>query len=549
MDRLPLAALLALLAAPHLAAATPFLAAPTLEVKARAWLDGLTAEAVGPSIHVRGTLRDNLNQAVPGAQIELRLIPEAGAAPRPLMAKTDPQGQLSATLRAPGEGRHQIEARFSGGSLLGPAEGQAAVEVGRVRVQISADLPAQPSVRRPLSVPITVSLPTGGPGADIPLQITLDGERLPPLRTDRRGRATAQLPAPTPTVHRLTLTVEPGAGLSRARWSGQFHGARPLEVALAYTGPEAPAPGAPLVFRGQVIGAEGEALDVMLLADERPVARVAIDEEGQFTLSVDPDDTGAGEIDFRALSNAQDATFLDGASRIVTVTVPAPPPPSPLWTRIPLALAALSLLLALWRWRPKRAAPRRAPAPTPPAPLPAFEWVKQAEGGPLRISVCDGITGAPLAAAVIPLGPEDPAPDLTAPPPAHAAAIQIGPTGALTLGAEITPHRLWIYRPGYAPACHPCPEGGGVIIRLLPIRAFIQRRFVELLAEAGRPILRFGEDTPAQAGRAMIERGWPERPVRALIAQVEAACFGPTAPDLDALAALQDLLHSLEARA
>ncbi|MFN3198652.1 MAG: hypothetical protein ACE366_09605 [Bradymonadia bacterium] len=521
------------------------IAAPTLEVKARPWIDTLETEAIGGRVQVTGTLRDNLNQSVPGAEVEISVAnhPEV----RPLTLKTNADGVFSGTVRVKGEGRYTMLARFSGSSLLGPAEQQERVYVGRITVQLQVDLPPRPSTRRPVLVPVTATLPSGAPAGGIPIESSVDGVGLKAAYTDPRGRVILELPAPTPRAHRLDLQVPEASDRLPTSWSGQYYGARPLEIALVYTGPTVLAPGVPLTFKGQVNGAEGESLDVLLIAGDRPVAQGSLDDEGRFSMAADPDDTGSGSITFRALTDAGDPTFIDGASETVTVEVPPPPPPSPLWTWVPLSVAILSMLVALWRWRPRPSAPRAVVTPEPtPAPLPAFEWQSTGAKGPPVIMLTDGLTGAAIPGVVYLLPPEASPPPFDGQPPEGVAGSTLPAGESLTL-PDAAGAQLWITSPGYAPGCHRCPTGSGrAVIRLLPVRAQIQKTFMDLLARAGQPVLRFGRETPAQAGQTLIQRGWPQGSVNDLVRQVDRACFGGEAPDLHTLEAIATLARRLE---
>jgi hypothetical protein len=214
-------------------------------------------------------------------------------------------------------------------------------------------------------------------------------------------------------------------------------------------------------------------------------------------------------------------------------------------------VAALSLTGAAWRRRAQAPAPRSAPSRAAAPPPPPFERRDEATapGDALDLQVVDAVDGRPLVARVVLLTADATVPD--------AASLDAPPGPAFTTGADGRARlagpaaHIWVGADGYAPSCHVCPvpPGGRAVVRLLPIRAHIQRVYEGVLRAAGRPPLRFGRETPRQAASALAARGGAPESVDALTRVVEAACFGPDEPGPDALTAAHALAERWNIRA
>jgi hypothetical protein len=518
-------------------------AAPRISVKARPWFDDVRAAARGLEVTVEGRLRDNLGQPIPATGVRVRS--DDGATAR---ATTGTDGRFRAALRFAGEGSRTLHAEYPGGTLLGPASADLVVAVGRTRIELAVQIEDPVPAEKPAIAVVEARDAAGWPVPELALGVALDAAPVTPVRTDASGRAELTLGNLTPGEHRLTARWEGDAQRFPARGERSFHAAATLGVTLRAEGALPPASGASIELTGAVKGAPGLDVGVIVTADGRPVATTHADSTGRFRVDVAPEDLRPGEVGFRALARADSPAWRDGHSDEVRVTVPPAPGRSPLWTWAPVAVAGLSLVGAAWRRREVVASARPTPPRAAPPPPPPFELRPQAAtaSGVLDLEVVDALDGAALPATVVLLAADAPMPDpasLAPPGPATATDAE----GRIRLAGEAD--RVWVGAPGYAPACHACPlpPGGRAVVRLLPLRAHIQRLYEDVLVAAGRPPLRFGRQTPREAAEALERRGRSPEPVEALTALVEAACFGPEPPDGRALAAAHALAGHLGA--
>ncbi len=514
-------------------------AEPRVSVKARPWFDGLRAVARGLEVTVEGQLRDNLGQPLPATPV--RVVPERGAGT--VATVTAPDGRFRAVLRFAGEGSRTLRVEHPGGALLGPAGAELTVVVGRTLVDLSLALPEPVPAGEIATAVVEAKDAAGWPVAELPLVVTLDGKEGAEVRTDGAGRASLALEGLRPGRHTLVVTWSGDDRRLPARLEEQFVAAATLGVELRAEAAAPPTPGAPIALAGQVEGAPGLEISVIVTADGRPVLATRADRNGRFRVDVEPEDVRPGRVVFRALARADEPAWRDGHSAALEIDVPAAPPRSPLWTWAPAAIAALSLAGAAWRRRAQAPAPRSTPTRPAPPPLPPFERrpVPTAANEALDLLVLDAIDGRPLTARVVLLGADATTPDVTrldAPP---GPTFATGPDGRARLTGTAT--RLWVGADGYAPSCHVCPlpPGGRAVVRLLPVRAHIQRVYEAVLRAAGRPPIRFGRETPRQAASALTARGGAAPSVDALTRIVEAACFGPDEPGPEALTAAHSL--------
>lgn len=522
-----------LLALALLCVPPPATAQPEVSVRARSTLHGVRVEGAGRALTVRGALRDNLNQPIPSAPIEVSI--DGGPSAR---ARTGGDGVFRIPLEFDRDGRYAATVRFAGSSLLAAAEVELPIRVGRRTLHLDLRAPAVARAERPIPIEARASVDGGAPVADTALELVVGDAGRRAARTDANGVARWTLRGLPRGRHDLAVTAAGDARHLPARAEATVRVARPLSIELRYVGEHPPAPGTDLPFEG-VVGAEGvpappAGTDVVLTADGAPVGDAVVDALGRFRARVDPADVEPGRVRFRALTEAPEETWLDATSNTVPVDVPVPPPPSPVLVWAPLGLGLLALLGLVWRrgaLRPsRRTQPEPQPSSQPARAAPSFEVVdrprRAARSTRLRIRVEDALTGAQLAATVVLGADAPPPPHHLEPPRGHAVPAE--PGGAP--GAYVLERRgawIWAGAPGYAPECHRCPrlDGGTVIVRLLPVAARIEAIYREVLAAAGRPPLRFGRQTPREAARPLGRRGAPSGETAALTELVEAACF------------------------
>ena len=510
-----------------------------LVVKARATVTELLVQARGLTVSVEGNLRDNLGQPVPGEALEV-ILP--GGAPVP--ARTDTEGHFEVTARANSAGNARLRVHFPGGALLGAAEAAADVTFGRTAVALTLEAPEQVEVRKGFDVSVHAADAHGAPLPGVPVAVSLDGHVLATARTDRQGGLQLEAGGLPRGAHALRADFTGDADQVEARAEGTVVATSPLAVTLGELVPKLP-PDGTLEVQGHVIGAEGDSVPVLLTANGQAVGGSSSNAEGDFRLAVPADALGAGRIKVRVMANPTDPGLRGAASAEKVVEVEAPPPPSLTWMLAPTALAALAAAGAIWRRRPTLGPQVTPPArPTPPPPF--VHRPSEATGdGALHLEIRSAQTGVPLAGVARLLTADDATPARFHAPTGALEAAQ--PTGTLRLTGPAD--RLWVSAPGYRPDVHRClvPPGGHVVVHLQTLRVSAQALHEEVLAAAGRPVLRFGRETPAQAAVDLLARGAPLPAVTDLTEAVERACFAADAPTLDDLVALDVLAAGVRA--
>ncbi len=488
-------------------------AQPQIAVKARAYVDDVRAFARGRDVTVTGALRDDRGQAVPGERVRVA----------DTTVVTGADGRFTTSFVIQTEGRRTLEVRFPGGTLLGAATAQVEVVVGRTEVKIELSVGAEVDAARPVHVDIHVVDAGGADVAGAELRMRLNGADLGRDVTDQAGKALLPLVDLTPGLHLLEVTWPGDNQRLGARAEARIEATHPLRVELA--APQtAPVPGDPIVLEGRVLG--GDDPEVVLTANGRPAERLRT-RAGRFRAVLDPDDLPTGEVTFRATAHTSTPGWRDGASEDVTVHVPVPPPPSPWWVWAPALLALVSLAGVAIRRMP-RPDVTRTERLAPPS-LPPFVFEEAAPESGLVVTVVCAVQGHPVRAIVVRMEPaaHTPHPAGTDPPLGHKVETGRDGRAELPAGGE----RVWVWAPGYAPACHALPAAvGRAQVRLVPLRARLQTLYAEVLRAAGRPRLRFGRETPREARGPLLNRGAPADPLVRLTALVERACYGPQAP-------------------
>jgi hypothetical protein len=504
-----------------------------LVVKARAQLTDLETVARGFRIDVSGVLRDNLGQPVARERVEVSL--DGGS---PLPATTDANGRFQARLAARAEGARAVSVRFPGSSLLGPADANGQVTVGRVTVTLTFEAPTSVPGGEPVDVAVRAVDTRGIARHGLVVRLEVDGAPLPPATTGPDGRARWTLRALPRGVHRLEATS--AADEVHLAASARHDVTSWTALAIALDGlPETLGPDDVLDASGRVEGAEGVAIPIVLTIDGQPVGGTSTATTGAWRITLPAESLPAGRVEVRALAAPTDPGFRTAFSERRSVTVQAPPPPSAAWVVVPVVLGALAAGLAAVRRRgPGRVAPPAEPA-VPPTPLAPFvRAAVEAGDGALVVSVRDAVTGGAIASAECRLSGD--------PTRAPVVSTTDGGGNARLVGVGDT---LLVRAEGFAPAEHPCPvpPGGAVHVHLSTRRARIQACHEEVLRVAGRPVLRFGRDTPAQSARALRDRGAPDALVSDFTAAVERGCFGPLPPSQSALDAVESAARALRA--
>lgn len=514
---LTVALTLLVVGAPHAARA-----GGELTVKARAQLTDLETVARGARIEVAGTLRDNLGQPVARERLEVRL----DDAP-PETAASDRDGRFRVRVVGGAEGIHTVRVRFPGSALLGPAEAAGQVTVGRTAVTLLFTAPSEIEFGTPIEIDVRATEPRGAPQPGLVVRLRIDETELSPTTTDADGRSRwSLLPLPRGRHRLLAVSAADDEHLGASATHDVMVWA-PLTVTLDPL-PEHLAAGDALDVAGRLSGAPGESVPIVLTANGQPIGGTSTTAAGEWRIIAPARALTAGRLEIRAMASPASPDLRAAFSERRFIEVAAPPPRSLVWVLAPVVLGGFAAGLAAWR---RRAPDVSRPPTAEPAGVTAPAAFVRAAGaspeGDLTVEVRDAVTAMPIAGAACHL--------LDGPPGTLPPAASTTPDGRARLSG--VGQRLRVEASGYAPAMHPCPvpPGGHVVVRLLTPRARIQACHEEVLRAAGRPVLRFGRETPAQSARALVDRGAPPGLVEAFTAAVEHGCFGREAPGPDTL--------------
>ena len=505
-----------------------------LLVKARASLTEVVAVARGLRVQIEGNLRDNLGQPVAGEWLTVGL-----SSASPQRVQSDALGHFRASLLAEGSGARQVEIRYGGSSLLGVAAAQSEVTVGRGAVELRFDAPDTSPAGQPLDLTVTAVDARGTSIPGLTLDIALDAQVVPALPTNGAGEVRLSARALSRGTHRLVATFRGDEDHVAARAEHRLSAFVTPTVDLDPL-PTPVEPGVTLAATGQVHGADGEGVPVVLTAAGDSVSGTTTDTEGRFRLTVESDRLPSGRLELRALAAPTDPTLRSAFSAAQILEIVPPPPPSIAWFVAPVTVGALAAFAAAWRRRP-RAAPVPPAPPRLPPPPPFQRRAPPVDDGVLHVEVRSEMTGLPLPATVW-LLPEGPPPTLREAPDGDAhGGVRATTDADGRVALSGTGAWLWTEAPGHAPDAHRChvPPGAHVVVHLQTLRGRIQARHEAVLEAAGRPLLRFGRETPGQAAADLTRRGAPPELVLRFTQAVERGCFGAAPPDISLLAAVE----------
>ncbi|MCA9539423.1 MAG: carboxypeptidase regulatory-like domain-containing protein, partial [Myxococcales bacterium] len=229
-------------------------------VKARAYLDGLRAVAEGDTVHLTGTLRDNLGTPVPG--VEVRVAARQASA----QATTDGSGRFEVDLDVPGGGRAKVAIEWPGGDWLAPAGASLDVAVGRTEVQLALDVPDAIDAGAVVHLGARASDANGEALADLPLRARL-GEQSIDGHTHSSGQLGLTFAPLEAGVHRLTVDFAGDKLRLPARATKAIAVTRPLTVELGLRSATPLEPGAPIVFDAHFGEGTPDGVRAVLTAD------------------------------------------------------------------------------------------------------------------------------------------------------------------------------------------------------------------------------------------------------------------------------------------
>lgn len=471
-------------------------------VRATATLDARVTPD-GDAQVIRGTLRDDVGAAVPGAHVEVTVLTEAGkrvdlppprpcstnagghaphAAPDAYVLDTDGQGVFCVrTGTLPMRGTLRI--RFTGQGHVAATSVDLPFDADRSTPALAWD-PAPTAVD--LDTPsarwtVMATTRAGGGKALDGVNLLLRDERgheLSRARTDERGRASFDVST--------SALAGPGSGELEVR--GVDANLPPLRTKIVRVARVALV-GAPPT--SAIVPHDGHAFAIAAETSRGPAATGAVearigqeivgatnvqDGRARVVTTFDVPAEGMLEVTFHYLPSGPDLRPGEPLSMRVPVR-----PPSP-WRRAPLFVLAAGLIAWLsrgWR-RPPRGAPRKKPAQAGAPPrLP--DLVVQAHAGAtvLQGQILDAHERAPIAGATVTVLSRDFLGERAI------GAVESDAQGAFVLDVPWEPSRIMLVEaPDHARLEKPLPKPGRARIALVSRRRALLDRFVAALRRA-----------------------------------------------------------------
>ena len=509
--------------------------APEVRVRARPLLAEVFAESRGRLVDVSGQLRDDLGSPVAGVRVSARL----GERGPGLEFVTGANGAFEGRLTATREGVQSVHVEYAGNALLAPTRAVLRVDVGRAQVDLALDAPSEVDGDAPPAIPLLATDRRGRPLEGLEVHLDLDDAPVVTARTDASGTARFGLERLSPGVHRLRARTLGDDERLPAEVSRTILSLRSpsLEVRTVAAPPAGVGRKGLLRVDGWTAGPERRDTRLSLLLDGRVAARTTPEPDGTFAFAVPRDALPAEsvrvEVEVRAVSEG----WRPVRSPAQTLALPALPAPSTglalYWPQVGAGVAAVVALVTLLgaRRSPPAAQPASRAADPPPF---EFRPGPMRSAGPIRLTVrvLDAVSSQPVIAEVrwhTEAG--------TVATDADGRAELAGPGGGV----------LAVMAPGYAPFERACaaPTGGEVLVRILPLRAAVQRRFEHWLGALAPPRPAFGRESLAEIADALVARGCSMDRVAALVAAVEVVCFDAPTPGPEALAHLETRLREI----
>lgn len=503
--------------------------APEVRVRARPLLAEVFAESRGRTVQVEGQLRDDLGSPVSGVRVSVRL----GERGPEVEWVTGPNGGFEGRLTATAEGVQSVLVEYAGNALLAPTRTALRVDVGRAQVNLALDAPSEVDGDAPSTIPLLATDRRGRPLEGVEVHLELDDTPVVTARTDASGTALFGLERLSPGVHRLRARTPGDDERLPAEVTRTLLSLRSPTLEVKTVAPPAAGAGRKglLEVEGRTFGPERRDTRLALLLDGRVAARTTPEPDGTFAFAVPREALPAVsvrvEVEVRAVSEG----WRPVRSPAQTLALPPLPAPSTglalYWPQLGAGLAAVVALMTLFGMR--RTPPAAQPAARAAEPPPfEFRPGPRRSGEPVRLTVrvLDAVSSQPVTATLRwHKGADTVATD------AEGRAVLTGP------GGEV----LEVLARGYAPFERPCaaPTGGEVVVRLLPFRAAVQRRFEHWLGALAPPRPTFGRESLAEIAEALVARGCSADRVAALVAAVEVACFDAPTPGADALAQIE----------
>jgi len=521
--------------------------AAELVVRGRAAWSDVQAASLEAGAEVSATLRDDAGQPLAGVPVGVKLLTtrEPDGAGTQVSAVSESDGRVTARLESDAAGDARVVLEYSGSALVEGARAEARVRLGQVEASLSLEVPPQLNADAPPPFVVRLQDARGAPIAGAEVALSLDDAPPTVERTRDDGVAGFSVARVAPGRHTLTARVAGDARRTEAVERRIFEAVRvpDVQARVAKTPSQDDPMSAPLVIEAEVTGPPSDALDLRLLVDGKAVSLARPDAGGRATIEVPRRRIAAGTrtLEVEVAAREDDWAVVRSAPMQVTL----PPHDATVdglvgWVASGLALSSLGALLftalAKRRGDSTTAAP---PASARLPPRPDFEVMSarstNAGGAPatLVITALDAVSGAPVRAAVRWLEPggevtwtrED------------GTAILRGPGHVLEVSAR-----------GFVTARPHCrvERATEATVRLMPLRAAIQRALESWLARCPDPQPLLGRETLVEIEQRMRLAGHAEATVTPLMRAVEAALFADATPDEATLSAVEAKLSALE---
>ena len=519
-----------------------FLAAELI-VRGRAVWSDFQVTGFGAGADVSATLRDDAGQPLAGVRVEVTLRPEGDAA-RAVHAVSASDGRVTARLESDAQGDARVTLDYPGSTLVEGHRAETSVRLGRVEPALFIELPPQIDADAPPPIVVRLQDARGAPIIDAAVTLSLDEATPAVERTNSEGVAGFSVARLAPGRHSLTARSLGDARHAEAVQIRTFEALRraSVQATVSRIPSETDPMSAPLIVDAEVTGPSSDALALRLRVDGQAVSLERPDARGRAVFEVPRRRLAPGTRTLEVEVTAHDPHWAVVRSSPMPVTLP--PHAETLgghvvWLALGLALGALMVAVIATR----RAVP--LVAPLPPAvqltPRPDFEAAAahatgaHGAGAILRITVVDAVSGHIVRAAVRWLEPSG---EVTWTGDDGTAVLD-GPGRVLEVSAR-----------GFVTARPLCAvdRATEATVRLMPLRAAIQRALERWLARWPAPQPRLGRETLLEIERHMRLAGYAEAMVTPLMRDVEAALFAEVAPDEATLAAVEAQLSTLVPR-
>ena len=498
-------------------------AKPQVVVRGQATFSEFDIKRTGQGVHIAGRLVDD--QERPISQVTVRFN-------QPLNRdiQTDSLGRFRLFIREPSPKVSQISAEYTGSEHMAGSAIRRPFTAAPPRETLSLQAPPTTSVGEQLTVRAQLTDAQGDAVQKATLELQVDGRPLSQCRTRSKGQCVWRLSQLTRGKHefRAVRTYPSGAQFERFQTVVvQQKIEAEMTLREVYEGRD-PA----LRIRLSTLGPRPKRGVAGVRVGQHTVATTPLSREGAI-LRIPWGSLAEGANQISAFIRADSTHWLRFESPVQTYQRPGAWVSSA-WPKWALGISVLLCLMVVSNRMWSRSTLITPMIEAPRRPPPSTEKIlhRGRSAGPPVIRVMDAMTNEPLKASITPLTqPQWDQLDLSV-PFRSVNTLETNSAGHITL--RRIAYGVVIEAPSFCPASILIPSKCAQLnVRLWPPRATVENRFVELLAAAGVPPLRFGRETAREAGILLVERGADAIAVEALVHRVNSLCFGHKTPTMD----------------